>query len=157
MTRQVFLTEVILPVCCSCLWLNYATSPSNRNYFLRNIAYFLKNNTTNPSNRSNFPHRFCFQNDTASPFSNRIYTSCIASVSKMTRQILQTGATSRIASAFKMTRRLRFQTEFILPALLPSAKWYDKSFKQEQLPASLQFSLLLGGEDDAVDRRKIVL
>ena len=35
----------------------------------------------------------------------------------MTRQILQTGATSRISSAFKMTQRLSFQTEFILPAL----------------------------------------
>ena len=39
----------------------------------------------------------------------------------MTRQILQTIATSCIASAFKMTRR-PFQTEFILPALLLLAK-----------------------------------
>ena len=39
-------------------------------------------------------------------------TSYIASFCKITRQILQTGATSRISSAFKMTQRLSFQTEF---------------------------------------------
>ena len=49
-------------------------------------------------------------------------TSYIASFCKITRQILQTGATSRIASAFKMTQRLSFQTEFILPALPLLAK-----------------------------------
>ena len=46
-------------------------------------------------------------------------TSYIASFCKITRQILQT---SRISSAFKMTQRLSFQTEFILPALPLLAK-----------------------------------
>ena len=88
MTQQGFQTEVTLPA----LYLLVKARPSKRSYFLH--SFFLQKNTTNPSNRSNCPHRFCFQNDTASQFSNRIYTSCIAAVSKMTRQILQTITTS---------------------------------------------------------------
>ena len=133
MTRQGFQTEVTLPA----LFLLVKARRSKRSYFLH--SFFLQNNTTKPSNRSNFPHRFCFQNDTASQFYNRIYTSCVAAVSKMTRQTLQTITTSRIASALKMTRR-PFQREFVLPALLLLAKWQDKYFKQEQLPRQLSAS-----------------
>ena len=87
----------------------------------------------------------------------------------MTRQILQTIATSRIASAFKMTRR-PFQTEFIYTSCIVSASQMTRQILQtgatSSIPSACKMTrhlfqtesyFLHCSWDDAVDRRKLGL